>query len=336
MSEEVDHQLNDTLQLLHLHTSELRKHKLFCEYINWKYVAERIKSYSEVEIICFIKEVLENAIIRCKNKELEIRSVDFRNAIYKYPTTYKSYTKIYDTAFTFVHQRCGWSETTDNHESGEVIEKCCQHSMHENDDTIDIIYQYRPLLTNAVTYDEIEMIKYFRWMKENVTNKEKRLSDKKEIHYTFISAIFNSTCKLPFSFMNKALITEDKKIKYFKTGLRKLRELFLLYKNTVPDTLTYINAYFEDRNLNDEIATRVIEKTVKENKPLFKDGSTIDINSDEFKRRVEKVRLIEGFSKELIVSYFRHVENEKDNKEREEKIDDMLSAFIADVKKIDE
>lgn len=320
-TEEVDHQLNDTLQLLHLHTSELRKHKLFCTYIDWKYVAERIKSYSEVEIICFIKEVLENAIIRCKNKELEIRSVDFRNAIYKYPTTYKSYTKIYDT---------------DNHESGEVIEKCRQHSMHENDDTIDIIYRYRPLLTNAITYDEIEMIKYFRWMKENVTNKEKRLTDKKEIHYTFIRAIFNSTCKLPFSFMNKALITEDKKIKYFKIGLRKLRELFLQYKNTVPDTSTYINAYFEDRKLNDEIATKVIEKTVNENKPLFKDGSTIDINSDEFKRRVKKVRLIEGFSKDLIVSYFRQVENENDIKKREEEIDNMLSKFIADVKKIDE
>lgn len=320
-TEEVDHQLNKTLQLLHLHTSELRKHKLFCEYIDWKYIAERIKSYSEVEIICFIKEVLENAIIRCKNKELEIRSVDFRNAIYKYPTTYKSYTKIYDT---------------DNHESGEVIEKCCQHSMHEYDDTVDIIYQYKPSFTNPITYDEIEMIKYFRWMKENVTNKEKRLSDKKEIHYVFLRAIFNSTCKLPFSFMNKALITEDKKIKYFKTGLCKLRELFLLYKNIVPDTSTYINAYFEDRKLNDEIATKVIEKGLKENIPLFKDGSTIDINSDEFKRRVEKVRLIEGFSKDLIVSYFRQVENENDNKKREEKIDDMLSKFIADVKKIDE
>src|SRR5690606_8203376 len=250
-------------------------------------------------------------IIRCKNKELEIRSVDFRNAIYKFPTTYKSYTKIYDT---------------DNHESGEVIEKCCQHSMHEYDDTADIIYQYKPLFTNPITYDEIEMIKYFRWMKENVTNKEKRLTDKKEIHYVFLRAIFNTTCKLPFSFMRYTLVTDVKKIKYFKTGLRKLRELFLLYKNTVPDTSTYINKYFEDRNLDDGITKKMIEQKLAED-------NSIDINSDEFKRRVEKVRLIESFSKDLIVSYFRQVENEKDNKEREEEIDDMLSKFIADVKK---
>lgn len=313
-TEEVDHQLNKTLQLLHLHTSDLRKHKRFCTFIDWKYIAERIKSYSEVEIICFIKEALENAIIRCKNKELEITTADFRSVIYKFPTTYKSYTKVYDT---------------ENHHSGEVIEKYCQHSMHNNDDTIDIIYQYKPLLANPIIYDEIEMIKYFRWMKENVTNKEKRLTDKKEIHYVFIRAIFNSTCKLPFSFMNRALITEVKKIKFFKTGLRKLRELFLMYKNSVPDTSTYINAYFQDRNLDDGITKKMIEQKLKED-------SSIDINSDEFKRRVEKVRLIEGFSKDLIVSYFSQVANEKDNKEREEEIDDMLSKFIADVKKIDE